>query len=483
MTLRDLVGALRRQWVVVLTAVVLATAAAGWSAATAAPTYRASASAFVTATGQSAGTALQGSQFALQQVGSYATLATSATVLQAAANDRALGESVADLRRRVTASNADGTVLVTLTATGPTASDAAALADQVAVSFAAAVEDLGQQGGAGSAPVAVTVVDRAAGTATRSGSRPALVLLAGALAGLLLGGGAAVVRHLLGRRLATAEEVTALLGARPLGVVAAHRRAAADVPAGLAEPTWTEGYRTTRDALGLVSPDGPPQVLLVTSAAQGEGKSTTSCHLALAMAAAGSRVLLVDADLRRPVVASRLGLEASVGLVDVLAGRLELQDAVQPSLHPGLSVLAAGRTPPDPGALLGSRQMRVLLDAARQQHDVVVVDAPPVLPVTDAGVLVGATDGALLVVRAGRTARAEVLEAQERLEQGSGRVLGTVLVAAHPRDVPHGQLAGAGRDQGAQRGWPPAARRAPRPAAGAAPQRADTAPAEISPGR
>jgi len=456
MTLLDLADALRRRWLVVIAGLLVGAGAGCGFLATAAPSYRATATAFVSAAGGAAGTALQGSQYALQQVGSYATVATSASVLQEVADERALGESVGDLRGRVVASSPDGTVLVSITATGPTAVDAADLADRVAVRFTAVVQDLARQDGGGQPTVEVTVVQRAAGAATGSGSSSVLVVAAGLLTGLLAGAAAALLHHLLSGRLERPQDVVALTGRWPLGVVASRRRPAADVAAAAADATWTEGFRTVRDALELDDPDRPPRVLLVTSAVQGEGKSTASCHLALALAAAGHRVLLVDADLRRPAVAQRLGLEPSVGLVDVLAGKLALEDALQPALHPGLSVLAAGRTPPDPGALVGSRQMRSLLERARDVHDVVVVDAPPVLPVTDACVLLGAVDGAVLVVRARRTRRAELAEAVERLGQSPGRVLGTVLSFAHRRDVPHARFEGLRPATPDPRGaWPP----------------------------
>ena len=154
--------------------------------------------------------------------------------------------------------------------------------------------------------------------------------------------------------------------------------------------------------------DNPPRAIVVTSPKQGDGKSTVAANLAAAIAGSGQPVTLVDADLRRPTVAAAAGLDDTVGLTDVLTGRLELADALQS--HPtieGLSVLTSGARPPNPSEILGSQAMRGVIDDLTAKG-MLIIDAPPLLPVTDAAVVAHAADGAFIVVSAGRTLDTEL---------------------------------------------------------------------------
>jgi capsular exopolysaccharide synthesis family protein len=168
-------------------------------------------------------------------------------------------------------------------------------------------------------------------------------------------------------------------------------------------------------------------VLAVTSSLPAEGKSTVSGNLAVALAETGARVLLVDADLRRPAIAELLGVEGGVGLTTVLAGAARVEDVVQDWGGKQLQVLASGPVPPNPAELLGSPAMRGLLEDLRGRYDHVVIDTAPLLPVADAAVLSRLVDGTLLVAQAGRVRRAELTRALGNLDQVSARVLGIVL--------------------------------------------------------
>ncbi len=165
----------------------------------------------------------------------------------------------------------------------------------------------------------------------------------------------------------------------------------------------------------------------MTSALPGEGKSTTAVNLALTSATAGLRTILVEGDLRLPRVADYLGVEDSAGLTTVLAGRADLDDVLQPYGDTGLSVLAAGPIPLNPAALLGSRHMSELLQRLRDRADLVIVDSPPLLPVADAAVLARQADGAVLVVKHGKTTREHLARGLERLRAVDATVLGGVL--------------------------------------------------------
>ncbi|MDX6212189.1 MAG: tyrosine-protein kinase, partial [Frankiales bacterium] len=167
--------------------------------------------------------------------------------------------------------------------------------------------------------------------------------------------------------------------------------------------------------------------IVITSSIPQEGKSTTTANLAITLAQAGLKVVLVEADLRRPKLMQYLGVEGAVGLTSVLIGRVTLDDALQPWGNGSLMVLPSGPTPPNPSELLGSQGMAELIASLEQQADIVLVDAPPLLPVTDAAVLAKICDGALLIVRHGTTTREQVTRAAESLRVVDAHLIGNVL--------------------------------------------------------
>ena len=169
------------------------------------------------------------------------------------------------------------------------------------------------------------------------------------------------------------------------------------------------------------------KVYVMSSAVPGEGKSTTAVNLALTIAKSGQSVILLEADLRRPKAMSYLQLEGSVGVTTVLVGRVGLNEAIQHRSE-GLDVLAAGSTPPNPAELLQSPRMKKLLATLRTEYSIVVIiDAPPLLPVDDAAVLAANSDGVIMVVNHGKTTRDQVTAAAARLESVHAKLLGTVL--------------------------------------------------------
>jgi capsular exopolysaccharide synthesis family protein len=188
-----------------------------------------------------------------------------------------------------------------------------------------------------------------------------------------------------------------------------------------------ESIRRLRTNLQFVDVDSGPRSILVTSSVPSEGKTTTVVNLAVALADAGSRVLLVDADLRRPSVAPVMGLEGSAGLTSILIGQASLGDVVQPWRNGRLDVLASGPVPPNPSELLGSAAMASLLADLTATYDVVLLDSPPLLPVTDAAILSRRAGGTLVVVGTDRIHKAELHDALGALEAVDAHVLGLVL--------------------------------------------------------
>lgn len=188
-----------------------------------------------------------------------------------------------------------------------------------------------------------------------------------------------------------------------------------------------EQFRTIRTNIQFSSVDKELQTIIVTSSGPGEGKSTNTANLAVVFAQQGKRVLLIDADLRKPTVHYTFRTENHVGLSNVLTRQLTLEEAVSTTAQEKLSVLSSGPIPPNPSELLGSKNMQVLLEQAKEEYDVIVIDTPPVLAVTDAQILANLADGVVLVVSSGKTERDSAKKAKELLESAQAKILGVVL--------------------------------------------------------
>jgi polysaccharide biosynthesis transport protein len=249
----------------------------------------------------------------------------------------------------------------------------------------------------------------------------------GAIGGLGLAYAVLIARRLIDRRIRSAKHVEEATGAAVLGIIPkedslgrAHRGVRGDL--GRA----AESFRQLRTNLRFVDVDNEPRRIVVTSALAGEGKSTVSANVARLVAQAGQPVLLIDADLRRPQIASTFEIDGAVGLTQALAGDVDIREVIVDSGLANLSVLPAGRIPPNPSELLGSLRMKQFIEDL--SHDYfVILDAPPLLPVTDAGLLSAFCDGALLVQAAGKTQIEQSQHCRRILDQVGSRLLGVVL--------------------------------------------------------
>jgi len=191
-----------------------------------------------------------------------------------------------------------------------------------------------------------------------------------------------------------------------------------------------ESYRALRTSLLLTFAGGPPKVILITSALPEEGKTTTSVNSAIVLAQKGTRVLLIDADLRRPSIHKTLGMGPQLGLSNVLTGTATLQQAIIPStILPELFILPAGTPPPNPAELLASTKMKDALEELRKQYDHIVIDSPPTLSVTDAVVISTSADAVVLVIRSGHTTKPALRRARDILLQVNARVCGVLVNA------------------------------------------------------
>ncbi|MDA8237821.1 MAG: polysaccharide biosynthesis tyrosine autokinase [Chloroflexi bacterium] len=286
----------------------------------------------------------------------------------------------------------------------------------------------------GSSANALTVVDPATPPREPSSPRVLLSTLLAALVGLLIALGIAYTLEYLDDTVKSSEDVEAATGLATLGTVIKmkgdggrseiYRLATLLYPRGPA----AEAYRTLRTNLEFAAVDEPVRTLLVTSSIPGEGKTTTASNLAVAFAQAGRRVILLDADLRKPGVHKVFDLPNVAGLTSLLrTDDVAIDDVVQATEEERLQVITTGLLPPNPAELLGSNRMKTILERLVAAADLVIVDSPPLQAVTDAAILSAITDGTLLVIDAERTRRGAAGHGREALAKADARVLGVAL--------------------------------------------------------
>lgn len=431
MPLGEYLRLLRDQWkaIVATTLAVLAIAAGVIMLQT--PKYAASAQLFFSVqAGESVSELAQGSSYTEKQMSSFSEVAKSPLVLQPVVDRVGPNYSVQSLQANLSVSVPADTVIMKITVVDTNPARAAQLANGVADELSQATGQLAPQR-QGQEVVKATVTSAAIPPARPSEPAVAKTLLAALLLGLAIGVGLALVRRLLDTKVRNHHDAEAASASPVVGTIPAQKGGLP--PLSDQGPTvGAEAFRRLRTNLQFAQMAGPEQrSILVTSSLPGEGKTTTSANLALAFAEAGDRVLLVDADLRRPRVASYLGIEGTVGLTTVLIGRAELDDVVQSVGSRGLHVLPAGQIPPNPSELLGSEQMRRLQDEMTTKYDIVILDTAPVLPVTDAVVMSSSGGTTVVVARAGTVQKVQLADAVESLNQVGTKIFGVVLNDVH----------------------------------------------------
>ena len=435
MELSDYLRILRAHWLGIVAILTVGVLAAGVWSLLQPRVYTANASGFVAAQGATdLGTSMVGNQLAQSKVKSYLDIGSWRAVAEYAIDELALATTPDALVQRVKVTNPSSTVILQVAASAPTPEEARDLAEVWLRGIVNQVEEI-EAGAGGTAPVTIVPGDSARLPTSPSSPNTRLNLALGALIFLLLGLGYAVVRDRMDQRIrsvAQVERATGLAVVAGLPLEPSLAKQAQLLPVGDARKSHdlvplTEAFRGLRTNLQYMSVDDPPRAIVVTSPLPNDGKSFTAANLALTIAAAGQRVILIDGDLRRPSVAALFGLPDEVGLSDVLAGRAKPEEVLQPG-HPRyrLEVLAAGPIPPNPSEILGSERMRHLIDELSRDA-LVIIDSPPLLPVTDAAVLSTRADGALVVVSTGRTTHDMLGRALELLEKAKGKPLGIVL--------------------------------------------------------
>jgi tyrosine-protein kinase len=427
--LRDYLKVVRRRWRLIVTSLLVVVAVAALVTIRTTPEYQSRARLFVSTTDQSASEAFQGGNFAIQRVSSYADLVNGQELASRVIDKLDLKMTPPQLSGKMTATVVPDSVILEISVTDPDPALARQITQAAAQELAGFVSELETPPGKANAPVKATIVDAANLPTSPVSPQPLRNIGLAIVLGLLLGIGLAVVRELLDTSVKGPEDIAELADAPVLGGIlydpdAPKHPLLTDLS--LHSPR-VEAFRILRTNLQFVDVDRKMKVFVVTSSVPGEGKTSTASNTALALQTAGQRTLLIDGDLRRPQLATLFGLEGTVGLTSVLLGRIDLDEAIQEHRTSGLAVLTSGALPPNPAELLQSRAMKQLLDAARLDYDVIIIDAPPLLPVTDAALIAAQVDGAIVVVRQGKTTRDQLSHSIERLTAVGARPLGITL--------------------------------------------------------
>lgn len=373
------------------------------------------------------------------RVKTYVEVGSSRSTADRVIDDLGLDTTPEALVRSITVSNPLDTVSLTVTANANTPQAASDLAEAWVRAMVAEVNMLETGDEDTQGATFLSPLDNARLPDAPSSPNVRLALALGGLVGLALGIAFAILRYTLDRRVRSVEGVEKATGVAVVGTIPEEKQFTAEnrlipfdglnsVNASKAHLfAIAEAMRELRTNVQFMDVDNPPRTIVVTSPLPGDGKSTTSSNLAITLASAGQRTVLIDGDLRRPMIASVFGLVEGPGLTDVLAGRATLAEVAHTiGENKNLVVIAAGKVPPNPSEVVGSERMRELLEALAEQATV-IVDAPPLIPVTDAAVIANRADGAVVVATVGKTTFDMLGKALANLERAGARALGIVL--------------------------------------------------------
>lgn len=426
----DYLRVLRRNWIVIVACALLGLIVAGAVSLTVKPTYTARTELFVAI--QSSGTVSelqQGNTFSQARVQSYVETVKTPVVLQPVIDQLGLEVTASELSEVVVASSDPATVLVAIEASNSSPVRAAAIAQAVAASLIVAIGDLESPVQGGPSPVKLSVVTPASAPVAPSAPNTRINLLLGLMTGLAIGIAVAALRTTIDTKIRGEGDVRHLTDTPILGGVtydndATKKPLLTQVPQ---QSRRAESFRQIRTNIQFAHVSHESKAVLVTSSLPGEGKSTTATNLAIAMSQAGQSVVLVDADLRRPRIDSYLGLDRNAGLTTALLGSAHINDLLQPWGEDELYVLTSGQIPANPSELLGSAAMKNLIVDLEHSYDAVIIDAPPLLPVTDAVVLAQQVGGVVLVVGSSMLKQADLQKSLQALEMVEADLLGVVM--------------------------------------------------------
>jgi len=438
MTVARAVGVLRKRWWIVLIATVLGGAAAFAASSTVTPIYHSTASLYFSLRTASSGSDInQGSAYTQAQMLSFARLATSSVVLDPVADALDGGLSTNQLRRMMTVTIPQNTVILDVRVGSSDPERAALVANAIADSLIDAVDEVAPASAEGEASVTARSIDPASPAAFQSSPNKQQDAVLGAIVGFLIASVAVVLVAALDTRVRSAPALKVITELPVLGSIEQTPATADPRPVAIRQPNGSaaEAFRHVRSGLRFASASHETRTLAITSSRPAEGKTWTAANLAFVLAETGKRVLLIDADLRKPKVADAFGIIGAVGLTTVLIDAIPLRSAVQPWPRSSLEILPAGAVPPNPAELLASERMKEILQQVTDDYDLVVIDTAPVQVVADATVIAQLVDSVLIVADTTRVRRAQLAATIEALERTGAHISGVVLNRVKPR--PH----------------------------------------------
>lgn len=428
MTIQDLVRLTRRRVGTILACVLAGILVASLAFYLTPKTYTATAMAYVSVRvlegdNVNTGNYFSASQLANQKAQAFASVLASTAVAEGVVDRLGLSETPSALAARVSARAVQNASTITVSVEALSVDQARNIADSV---VEVASEHLKKLDG-DTSPVKLELLSSASLANVAVSPSAIRTLSLGLLGGLVVGYGLALLKSLLDQRIRLSEDIERATSVPVVAVVPQSNVIGREAPEDVESDFQSEeALRKLRTNLKFASVDDELKVCVVSSPNPAEGKSSVAFKLAQVMAAAGEDVVLIDADLRRPTVDRSSGVDGSLGLSQVLAGSTTLDRALQKTEQAGLFVLPAGQIPPNPSELLGSQKMAELVTTLSREL-FVILDAPPLLPVTDAALLSRVASGVLLIVRAGKTRTDELNVALENVARAGGKTVGIVL--------------------------------------------------------
>jgi capsular exopolysaccharide synthesis family protein len=440
MTLLDAVRIARRFWMTIAACILLAVGLAAAYAASQPRLYTATSSAFVSVPsnpGSDVSELSVGTNVAAVKASAYAPLTQSGDVAQRVIDTLGLTESSGEVSGSIGYQVEPSSPRIQVTATSTSPQKAKDIANAVVDATAKAASSIESGGDAESGAVRLIPVTDAVLPSKPSTPNVLRILLIGLAGGLVLAYGVVMLRLRLDTKIRRPEDITSTTDIGLIGTIPKSRDLRSRLHSeDLLRGAVGESLRHLRTNLMFADPDTSPRSVVVTSPQPGEGKSTVSALLARALALRGGKVVLVDGDLRRPMVASLFDIDTGIGLTQVLSGAVPLDEALVETDTVGLLVLPAGRIPHNPSEVVGSERMRDLIAELSSDH-LVVIDAPPALPVTDAMIMAQRVDGIIVVTFMAKSRKEHLRKVLQLAHGVNVRVFGIVL-----NGIPQGRAAG-----------------------------------------
>lgn len=436
MSVARAIAVLRKRWYVVVAATLLGGLGAYAASNTVTPVYHSTASLYFSVQAGSSGSDInQGSAYTQNQMLSFARLATSSLVLDPVADELDGEFSSTELRRLMSVTIPQNTVILDIRVGSTDPERAARIANLVADSLITVVDDVAPADDEGNATVTARSIEPATPARFQSTPNKQRDALLGAIAGFILSAAAVLLVSVLDTRVRSESALKTITELPLLGSIEQAPGNPDRRPIAVRQPNGsaTESFRHVRSGLRFASASHETRSLAVTSSVPSEGKTWVAANLALVLAETGRRVLLIDADLRKPRLAGTFGIVGTVGLTTLIVESVPLQEVVQSWPRSSLDILASGAVPPNPAELLASPRMKEIIHEAVERYDLVVVDTAPVLVVADATVLAQQVDSTLIVADTTLVRRAQLAATIEMLDRTGAHISGVILNRVKPR--------------------------------------------------